>query len=244
MLELDTTLAGLRCHVVQDGPEGASPARLVVLCHGYGAPGHDLVGLSAETARLSRGAGGPTRFLFPHAPDALEEFPGGQARAWWAINFERLQAAQSGDVATLERLREDVPEKLPKARRALMALIDEALRQTKLPTSKLILGGFSQGAMLATDVALRLDEAPAGLAVLSGTVINESDWRKRAPQRAGLRVLQSHGRYDPILPFREAERLRQLLTEAGLKVEWVPFDDVHTITGEVVRHLANFIEAT
>lgn len=244
MLELDTTLAGLRCHVVQDGPEGAVPSRLVVLCHGYGAPGDDLVALAGEALRLSAGGTGPTRFLFPHAPNPLEDFPHGDARAWWAINIERLVAAQSGDVATLERLREDVPEGLPKARRALMALVDEALRQTRLPTSKLILGGFSQGAMLTTDVALRLDEAPAGLVVMSGTVICESEWRKRAPQRAGLRVLQSHGRFDPLLPFGEAERLRQIFTAAGMKTEWVPFDGVHTITGEVVRRLAAFIDGT
>lgn len=244
MLELDTTLAGLRCHVVQDGPEGAGPSRLVVLCHGYGAPGDDLVALAAEALRLSAGGTGPTRFLFPHAPNPLEDFPHGDARAWWAINIERLVAAQSGDVATLERLREDVPEGLPKARRALMALIDEALRQTRLPTSRLVLGGFSQGAMLTTDVTLRLDEAPAGLVVMSGTVICESEWRKRAPQRAGLRVLQSHGRLDPLLPFGEAERLRQIFITAGMKTEWVPFDGVHTITAEVVKKLAAFVDAT
>jgi phospholipase/carboxylesterase len=96
-------------------------------------------------------------------------------------------------------------------------------------TSPLFLGGFSQGAMLACDVALRTDRRLGGLMLLSGTMLARSEWEPLMAKRAGLKVLQSHGRYDPLLPFTSAEVLRDLLAGAGLKVGWVPFDGGHEI---------------
>ncbi len=105
----------------------------------------------------------------------------------------------------------------------------------------MILGGFSQGAMLATDVALRLEEAPAGLIIWSGTLISEPEWRKRAPARRGLGVFQSHGRQDPLLPFLRAVALRDLLIEAGLEVDFLAFDGEHTIPLEALERTADFL---
>ncbi len=81
-----------------------------------------------------------------------------------------------------------------------------------LAPSKLVIGGFSQGAMLATDVALRSDIPLAGLCLFSGTLIAEQEWVVSAPNRRGLRVSLSHGQSDAILPFTAAERLRDFLT--------------------------------
>ena len=77
-------------------------------------------------------------------------------------------------------MRTEIPEGLASARRKLMALLEVAQVETGLPMSRFLLGGFSQGAMLATDVTLRLEEAPAGLAALSGTLLCEEEWRPRA----------------------------------------------------------------
>src|SRR5437763_8486057 len=104
---------------------------------------------------------------------------------------------------------------MAKARAMVLKAVDEVLTQTGLPCSKLLLGGFSQGAMVTTDVALRLPERPAALAILSGTLLTEDVWRAKAKARAGLPIFQSHGRMDPILRFDAAERLRDLLTETG-----------------------------
>jgi phospholipase/carboxylesterase len=100
-----------------------------------------------------------------------------------------------------------------------------------------VLGGFSQGAMVTTDLALRQDEAPAALVILSGTLLTEAEWRTRAPRRKGLSVLQSHGRQDPILPFDDAVALRELLQEAGLSVDFLPFDGPHSIPEEALDRL-------
>ena len=95
--------------------------------------------------------------------------------------------------------------------------------------------------MVATDVTLRLEEAPAGLFIFSGTLICEPEWRKRAPARRGLEVLQSHGTQDPLLPFQRALALRDLLVEAGLNVDFLPFEGVHTISLEALHRAADFL---
>ncbi len=241
MLRRATTLGPLTCQIVQRGE--APPVFAVVLCHGFGASGTDLVGLGAEL--LSRNPGWPdgVRFVFPAGPISLEEFGYGEARGWWMIDFGALMGVHQGDEGMARRLREEVPEGLPPARKQLLSLLEALRQQTSLPMSKILLGGFSQGSMLTTDVALRLEEAPAGLAVFSGALICEAEWKRRAPVRKGLRVLQSHGRQDPTLPFFGAEALRDTLTDAGLAVEFLTFNGGHEITSESLDRLGALISA-
>ena len=237
-MRVTTLLGGLDCRVIQDA-EGA-PSAVAIICHGFGAPGDDLVGLHPELVLLAP-ALRSVRFIFPSAPLSLAAMGYGEARAWWLIDFELIQALNSGDPGRLQEFRQTEPEGMSKARAMLLKLVDEVLAATGLPVSKLALGGFSQGAMLATDVALRLPEPPAALAILSGTLLVEDVWRAKATARAGLAVLQSHGTVDPVLRFADAERLRDLLTEAGARVQWVPFDGPHTISLLVLRKLAAFL---
>jgi phospholipase/carboxylesterase len=235
MAHVKTTLGSLGCEVVQDGD--ARPELIVVLCHGYGAGGGDLVGLAPFVMRQLPELAGKLRFVFPEAPLSLESLGMWGARAWWPLDMERLMREP-------ERLRDEMPEGLPKARRMLTSLVEEVTQQASLPLSRVVLGGFSQGAMLATDVALRLEEAVAGLAIMSGTLISKSEWEKRAPMRNGLKVFQSHGRQDPLLRFAGAEELRDLLTSAGLSVRFVPFDDGHTIAPEALKGLGEFLRVS
>ncbi len=224
VIELETQLGPLHCRIVQDGDASTPPELVVVLCHGFGAPGDDLVPVGHELLRRRASSARPIRFVFPEAPLELEPGSYPDARAWWMIDFEAIAAAQRGNPGAVRRLEEELPEGLPASRRALRSAIDALLQQTKLPASRLVLGGFSQGAMLATDVALRAEEAPAGLVVLSGALISKVEWEKRAAARAGLPVFQTHGRRDPILPYPNAEDLSRLLSGAGLQVDFRPFD--------------------
>lgn len=240
MRVIDTTIAGLGCRVL-DGTEaaGGDLRGVVVLCHGFGAPGDDLVGLAPEAMRRRPELAKHVRFVFPAAPLALDMAFGG--RAWWHIDMERLQLAMmTGAIRDMSR---EVPDGAAEARRALLALLDELTRMTGLSIDRFVLGGFSQGAMLATDVTLRLDEAPAALALFSGTLLMEDEWTKRAPRRRGLPVLQTHGRGDPILAFPMAERLRDMLLEAGLEVDFRPFDGPHTIPSDAVDAFADLVHA-
>ena len=161
------------------------------------------------------------------------------SRAWFHLPMELLTGRQRD----WDEFARAVPEGLPAARRAVMSVVSALSAGTKLPYGRIVLGGFSQGSMVTTDVALRLEEPPAGLCILSGTLIAREEWKTRAAARKGLPVFQGHGRYDDILPFQPAERLHALLTEAGLAVEFVPFDGPHTIAPEELKRLADFLVA-
>ncbi len=243
MNDLRTTLGSLTCHLIQASTDDTPPALAVVLCHGFGAPGDDLVPIGHELlARHPELA--LVRFAFPAAPIELGDLGFGEARAWWPLDVERLMAAHRQGAEAIRAMRREVPPGLSQARRQLLAFVDQLGRQSRLPLSRIILGGFSQGAMLATDVALHLEGRPAGLVIFSGTLLCEAEWRKRAALRAGLPVLQTHGRQDALLPFDSAEALRDLLKEAGLAVDFVPFEGGHTIPPAGLSRLAELIILT
>jgi phospholipase/carboxylesterase len=226
-----TTFGSLVCRVVLPAAD-ATPSVVVFLCHGFGAPGSDLVSLAAEM-RHRQPALSSAMFVFPEGPLALD---GGGARAWWAIDMMRLHGLlQQGNV---DAMFESEPDGLSLARKKVQSAIDAVLAQTKLSMRQVIVGGFSQGAMLATDWTLRSDEPPRALAILSGTLLTTSAWTPLAKKRTGLRVLQSHGRSDPVLPFARAEKLHALLNDAGCAVQWIPFSGGHGISEEVVDALA------
>ena len=215
----------------------------VVLMHGYGAPGDDLVGLAGA---VDAPAG--TTFLFPEAPLPLS-VPGmaflGDARAWWPVDIGRYERAiRQG---AIEQLVDDEPEGMSASSAAVVEMLAALDEETKasLPRaakpSRIVLGGFSQGSMLATDVALRTTRPLAGLVILSGTLVAAREWLPKMAGRKGLRVFQSHGKADPILPFVLAERLEHLLTDAGLNVSFTPFEGGHGIPPSVMRDLGQFL---
>lgn len=225
--------------MVQDPPHQAAPERIVVLSHGFGAPGTDLVPLASELLRLDSTLASKTQWIFPAAPMSLDSRGMYGGRAWWMIDLEsRLAAIDRGE---LDIFRNDHPEGMSEASDALLATVEEALRQSSLGPSRLILGGFSQGSMVSTDVALRMEDCPAGLAVLSGTLICEDRWKDLAAQRGSLPVLQTHGHYDPILPYQGAEWLRELFESAGFPVDFRPFPGQHQIPVTALEGLAKLI---
>ena len=63
-------------------------------------------------------------------------------------------------------------------------------------------------------------------------------------RRSGVRVLQSHGKSDPVLPYAGGERLRNLLSAGGLEVEWISFGGGHGVPDSVVNRLGDFVLET
>lgn len=236
-----SVIAGLDVVTLQQ-TTSVPPAGVVVLCHGFGAPGTDLVGL-AEALVSVEPALAPVRFHFPAAPLSLGHVGYGDSRAWWMIDFEVIAQLRQASPDALSAFRREEPDGMPAARKAMLALVSEVMNGSGLPFTKLVLGGFSQGAMIATDVSLRLEEAPAGLAVLSGTLLTEDVWQTKAKARSGLHVFQSHGRFDEVLPFSAAEGLERMLSTAGMSVDFHAFDGGHEIPREVLRGLARFLKA-
>lgn len=230
-------IAELNCTIVDTFEEGTAIESVAIICHGFGASGEDLVPCAAEL--FAETPGKAIRFVFPAAPIELE--PGGyyDSRAWWPIDMVQLQEMiMSGEIRDL---RKDKPELLEERSDELIDVIRTIENESQINSDQLILGGFSQGSMLATHVALSLDATPGGLIVWSGTLLNEMEWREKAPGKKGLKVVQSHGQIDPILPFVGAEWLRDFFTEFELDNDFYPFVGEHTISREALEKAGKLI---
>jgi phospholipase/carboxylesterase len=224
---LNTRLAG-----GTDGRGGGSgPA--VVLLHGYGAPGDDLVVL-ADVLRSAAG----TRWIFPEGPLPLN-MGFGDSRAWWLIDMARLEADRAA--GRIRDLSSEVPRGLAEAREALEKFVTLLPSAFAVDYRRTLIGGFSQGAMLTCDLVMRTAFPFAGLIQLSGSLLARQEWRPSVGRRTGLPVFQSHGTKDPILPYAMAERLRDELMTAGLAVEWHSFYGGHEIPAPVLSRLSGFV---
>jgi phospholipase/carboxylesterase len=227
-------IGGLRTRITggTDG-KGGGNGPVVVLLHGFGAPGDDLVS-RADVLTVPTG----TRFVFPEGPLSLSFGPG-DARAWWLIDMARIAADQAE--GRVRDLSQDIPKGLAPARATMLAFLKEVEHKFGADPRKTILGGFSQGAMLSCDLMLRTAQHYAGLIQLSGTLLATQEWAPLLQKRKNLPVFQSHGMQDEILPYVGAERLRATLIHAGLSVEWHSFRGGHEIPRAVLQRLGPFI---
>ncbi len=216
--------------------QGSGDGPAVVLLHGFGAPGDDLVPLS-QYLRVPA----DIRFVFPAAPLSLN-MGWGDSRAWWMIDMERR--AEAREAGRWDELSQEVPVGLTQARTQLQDCLAIMKEELQVPPSSFILGGFSQGAMLSTDVTLHSEWPLSGLILLSGTLIAKQEWLPRLSYRQGLPIFQSHGQEDPILDFTMAQQLRDHLQKAELPVEWVEFEGGHEIPLPVLERMSAFIQRT
>lgn len=217
---------------IQALDSGQDPdAPWVILFHGYGADAFDLHGL-ADLIPTTK----PVNYLFPQGPLEVPIGPGWTGRAWWPIDMARIQADMQQGIERDTGL--EVPPTLPAMREKAMKMIAEM----RVPWDRLIIGGFSQGGMLAADVALHAPVAPRGLILLSTALINKEEMRAIAPSKAGTPFFQSHGENDQVLRFKNGARLETLLTQAGLKGKLTKFPGAHEIPPNVVHALGKWID--
>ena len=236
MKEIVSKIGSLKCNIILAPGEVSN---IFILCHGFGAQGSDLVPLARELARNIP----KTNFVMPEGPlDLSEQFPLADARAWWHINVGHVATAIAA--GRFNEIQESVPEGLASARRKLMGTMDLLSNQYGIPLGNFILGGFSQGAMLTTDVALSMEEAPLALSILSGTLICKNRWSRLAQKRQQLKVFQSHGQTDPVLPYSNAIALKEFLEAHKIIPNFTSFGGQHTIPGNVVSDFENFLIST
>ncbi|WP_455378046.1 alpha/beta hydrolase [Petrachloros mirabilis] len=230
----EAQIGGLMTRIMggTDG-NGSGPGPVVILLHGFGAPGDDLVPLADWIA-----APAGTRFVFPEGPLSLS-MGFGDSRAWWLIDMARLEADRAA--GRVRDLSNEVPRGLPQAREVQKTFLTQLLDALPIEYEKTVIGGFSQGAMLTCDLIMRTAHPFAGLVQLSSSLLARQDWRPSFADRARLPVFQSHGTHDPILPYVMAERLRDELTRAGLAVEWHSFRGGHEIPEPILSQLGVFL---
>jgi phospholipase/carboxylesterase len=175
------------------GPRENGPAKqLVVLCHGVGADGHDLIDLAPTWAHALPHAA----FVAPDAPEPYDQAPAG--RQWFSL-ADRTPARIVAGVGP--------------AGEALNAFIDEELARLGLKPGALAMMGFSQGAMTALHAALRRKVAPRAVLAYSGALIMPQGAISHPP------VLLVHGEADEVVPASRSRDAEAALRAAGIAVE-------------------------
>ncbi len=126
----------------------------------------------------------------------------------------------------------DIMPGVQRSRQMLFELLDE-FRAKGFPTGQTTFGGFSQGGLMAVEVALRYPHHLAGVVGISGFVCEpETLLQELSPVAFQQRLLLTHGTLDPLLPFAEVREQVNILKSAGLHIEWHEFVKPHTIAGE------------
>lgn len=208
-----------------------SSDKKIVICHGYGANAFDLFPLHHELAQKT-----PVHWIFPQGPLSVPIAPGFSGQAWFSIRAEALQlAAATGQPLDFSKIR-------PPGMTAATDQLLQFLQALNVNPSSSIIGGFSQGSMLALDALLKTQLRWAGLMLYSSTLTDADNWSGLARQISDQKFFQSHGERDELLPFGEALRLKILLEDCGWDGSWFEFTGGHEIPYQVLTQSKSFIQ--
>ena len=195
-------------------PASGEPEGALVLLHGRGADEHDLFPLLDLLDPERRLLG-----VTPGAPLTLP--PGG--RHWYRL----------GGIPTPE----------PATFHASVPLIAELLDALPVPFDRVVLGGFSQGAVMTWAMTLGPGRPrPAGAIAMSGFLPRVDDWPLATGGLEGWPVVITHGALDPVIPVGFGVEARDALTAAGADVTWLEAPVPHTIDPHVIPRLQAFVE--
>jgi phospholipase/carboxylesterase len=184
-----------------DGPKleaaAGSADALVVLLHGYGANGEDLIALGHEWRQMLPRAA----FVAPNAPEALP-MSGMGGLQWFALTMRDPSEYWRGASA---------------AGPSLTAFLQAELQRRRLSPGRLALVGFSQGTMMALQVGLRLDPPLSAIVGYSGMLAGPEHLEPASAQPA---IMLVHGEADDVIPVQALDVTREALASRGFAVEW------------------------
>lgn len=221
------TIADLDCLTRLSANESA-PA--VILIHGFGADMTDLYPLADMIDPDQK-----WNWYFPNGALDIVIAPGFRGRAWYPIDMARFETAlRSGEVHQITKNRS---QGMDQASVLLKAFVQELQNKHK----RLILGGFSQGAIMSVEVSCLLEKSPDAVVLMSASLVDEENWKRLIPQRKGLAYIQSHGTNDPILSFEGGKKLNSLLNTSGWRGDFVSFTGGHEIPMSVLDRVKSFI---
>lgn len=203
----------------------------VFMFHGFGADASDLKSL----ADVLTPPGKKINWVFPNGIFNVPIGPMMSGRAWWPL--------------TLSQLPTDWSLYSPPELDQLMPLVWKMVDSFKIPWNKIVLGGFSQGSMLATEIYLSAPELPAGLISFSGALIRKSAWteglvkRQTEAQATGknLRAFFSHGEMDQVLPSSGTQKLIQMFKSHGFQCDVSSFKGAHEIPMPAITKAQNYL---
>lgn len=201
-----------------DGPRaepasGGKARQLVVMLHGVGADGHDLIDLADYFGEVLPDAA----FVAPNAPFAFDMA---------AFGYQWFSLSDLGPTAVLDGVR--------RAASILDTFLDDELAALDLTLADLALVGFSQGTMMSLHVSLRREKPVAGVLGYSGRLAGAESLAQEVRARPPVRLI--HGDSDDILPVRNMHEAVAALTGMGVPIDsFVRPGLGHGIDGEGVR---------
>jgi phospholipase/carboxylesterase len=207
--------------------ENQDPDTAVVFLHGYGANMQDLFPL------WEMWDNGKFNWYFPNGvlPLPMGYYEG---RAWFSIDMEALdRAIRSGEFRDMAK---SVPPELAVTLKMQENFLNELAKKHK----KIIVGGFSQGAMCASHLALNSNIKLDGLVLLSGNLLAEELFPVSAK---GIAFYQAHGTKDPILPLAGAKLLESKLQGLGFQGKMTTFEGGHEIPMKVIQEVKSFLNS-
>lgn len=202
-------------------PEGDGPFPTVIALHGWGANAHDLLSLAPMLH------GGRALVLCPQGPVALPIGGGMYGYGWFP-----LVPGMPPDVEAFQRGAD-----------ALRAFVDQSLERYPIDRSKIVVAGFSQGGVMAYELALREPERFAGVAGLSTWVPEPlADQLPPRPEHEGLPVLVLHGTRDDRIDIERARESRERLRAYGVSITYREFEMGHEIRPEALRTILQWLD--
>jgi len=209
----------LPLNYLADVDEQARDRPLVIFLHGSGSDERDLFELREALPEHYN-------YLSVRAPKVME--PGHYQ--WFAKAGE---GAYDGDTSDLKA-----------SGQVLLDFIEKARAKYPTDAGKVFLVGFSQGAMMSYEVALRHPDAVGGIAAMGGSVLSvlRAELTPDESRRA-LAVFIGHGTADPIIPYHDGTGADTFLRTLALEPEFHAYPGVgHSISALEVKDLRAWLE--
>ena len=220
-----TTPTLLDCVEHETGPQ---PTHSVLWLHGLGADGHDFAPIVPE---LQLPASLAVRFVFPHATIQPVTINGGMAmRSWY-------------DILTPQLVKREDETGIRISEQAIQALIARE-NARGIPSSRIVLAGFSQGCAMTLHAGIRFKEKLAGLMGLSGYLpLIDMAAHEREPVNAATPIFLAHGTHDPVVTLERAEASRAKLVDLGYQVQWHTYPMPHSVCAQEIDDISNFLQS-
>jgi len=203
-----------------------NPDAAIIWLHGLGADGHDFEPVVPELVPRGTRA---WRFVFPNAPVRPVTINNGMPmRAWYDIKgFDRAAAEDVGGFRDTDaQIRQLIGREVSRA----------------IPTTRIVLAGFSQGGAVSLYTAPRLAEKLAGVMALSCYLPCQSSFRAEAAlANATTPILMAHGQTDQVVPMSLGLRSRDFLKTQGYAVEWRDYPMPHAVCPAEIADIRTFL---